>query len=204
MMDNFLSSEMVLSAKRSVALLLTPPKWWAVASAAVGATFISLPQSYQLLISVMAASFLSGFFVALRRKQLCPWDGFNSVIRRVAELGFIYITHKVFDAFSNHFGVPMDLTPLVALMFTGIEFTSLIEDCQVLGVPVPVFVTSQMKRLQDAIGASAQVAIETQTTKLSPAGLVIGTEQSVTTLRPVDNAPLIVPATDVSKPATDK
>lgn len=201
-MDKYLSSDMVLSFKRSIALFLTPPKWYTIVAAATGSAFMSLPQSYQLLISVMAGSLASGFLVALRRRQLCPWDGFNSVIRRVAELGLLYITHQVFDAFGNHFGVPLNLTPLVALMFTGIEFSALIEDCKALGVPVPVVITSQMKRLQDALAVSAQVALETQTTKLTAAGKVVGIEQSVTTVRPLDPKEiiqLIVPATDNPK-----
>lgn len=203
MFQGFLSTDMIDSTKKSFAILITPPKWWTVLAAVAGSTFVSLPQSYQLLVSVMGASLVSGFFVALRKRSLCPWDGFNSIIRRVAELGLLYITHEVFDAFGNHFGVPINLTPVVALIFTGIEFLALIEDCKTLGVPVPVVVTSQMKRLQDVLVNSAQASVETQTTRLSPAGKVIGIEQSVTTIR-TDTAgvaaePLIVPASETGK-----
>ncbi len=185
------STEMFISAKRSLAILLTPPPAWTYGFATLAAFFLSLPQSYRLLLTVMLFSLASSALVALKLHRVSAWDAFWSVVRVFAELGLLYLTHLVFDGFANHLGVPLasTVTAIVALIFTGIEFLSFTEDCKVLKVPVPRFVTSRMKQLIDKLEATGEMELQTQTTKLSPAGNVLGIEQSVTVLRPTGSAP---------------
>jgi len=170
---------------------MTPPPSWTFGIATLGAFFLSLPQSYRLLLTVMLFSLASSGLVALKKHRISAWDAFWSVVRVFAEVGLLYITHLVFDGFSNHFGVPMasTVTAIVALIFTGIEFLSFTEDCKNLGVPVPKLVTSRMKQFMDKLEAAGEMELQTQTTKLSPAGNVLSVEQSVTVLRPTGPAP---------------
>lgn len=201
MIATIATSEMFVSAKKSFALLITPPAWYTGLAAVLGALVLSMPKSYQLLLIVMGCSMASGALVALKKRQACPWDGFWSVIRRLAEFGLLWITHEVFEGMGNHFGVPLEvpITTTVALLFTGVEYIAFTEDCKALGVWVPQIITSRMKRILEKIEAAGDVTLETQTTTLSPAGVVTGIQQSVTTLRqdPPKDAPLVIPSSDV-------
>lgn len=197
------SSEMVVSAKRAFAVFFVPPHWGSVVITAVGSYLLTLPQSYALLLSTMVASLLSNFFVSVKLKQVSAWAGFFSVVRRLFEIYLLYMTHLVFDAISDHFGMPMDMAPLLALAFTGVEFVNFTEDCKTLGVPLPGFYADRLKKLREVIGQTGDVVMQQQTTKLSPAGVVMGSESTITTVTLSDQkatAPLIVPSTDINKP----
>jgi toxin secretion/phage lysis holin len=125
--------------------MLSSLKWVA---ASIGSVWLSLAVMIQLLLLLMGLDFLTGLMCAARDQNLSSKEAWLGVLRKCAVLIVVLTVHLLQRAVALsqglHFAINLGEAVSVAYVFT--ESISILENCHLLGAPIPAFLVKALKK----------------------------------------------------------
>ena len=110
-----------------------------------------------LLVLVMAIDYITGMISAWKNRELSSREGLFGIVKKLCYLffGMVGIT----------FGVNMLFCVLVTIWLIINELISILENLNEIGVPIPKFLTSIVKRLKTAADSAGEETEENKNDK---------------------------------------
>lgn len=117
-------------------------KWFAVICMAVAATWARVPQVIQILVYVMGIDIATGFLLSLKQRNFQASMMFNGLVQKGCVLLLLGLLHLI----EVPLKIPFELEQTVAVGFLLYEAMSIIENCAMVGVPIPIIVVQTLAK----------------------------------------------------------
>ena len=125
-----------------------------------------------LLVLVMAADYITGMISAWKNRELSSREGLFGIVKKLCYLFAVgaaavvdWLINVGFGMVGITFSVNMLFCVLVTIWLIINELISILENLNEIGVPIPKFLTSIVKRLKIAADSAAEETEEYQNGK---------------------------------------
>ncbi len=174
-------------------------KWTATV---IVARWVSLNEFYQILGVMMAMEWMVSSALLIKRGGFGKWCSYMagwSIFAKVVIIAIVVGAHFLSDSVGNHFNMPGDLGPWVALAFSSQQFANLLRNSKGLDVDPPPIIDVVMKIVEKRIIQQLSgMSVETKGVSISPTG-EISTNTQTATIKMPEPVALVLPSTDVVK-----
>ncbi len=180
-------SEAVNKSGGMVINLLAVLKW---AAASLTALWMSLSTTVHLLCVMMALDFCTGLAGAFILRRISGAASFRGLMKKVMTLVLVYVGHVI----TKPLNVGFDLGEMVALAYVVNEVISIVENCALVGVPIPPILVQSLSKIKNVIpvppGSSITLESPTSVIPVPPgSGVTLESPTSIVVIPPADPRP---------------